>query len=151
MIGHLHRQRLDVHLARDLTEHAALLDTLGLADELDDDLGLDRLVEPHLVQVDVQEPGPRGVELVLLEHRVVRGLLTVEDDVEDRVETVLAGQRAAKLPLLDVERMRRSCRRRRALPGRARRPQTPRLGASARLARLDVQLDALAGHFGRQV
>ena len=58
-LGHLHRQRLDVYLARDLREHAALLDAGALADELDDDRGLDRLVEPDLLQVDVDRSCPR--------------------------------------------------------------------------------------------
>ena len=38
---------------------AAFLDAFRLADELDDDLRLDRLVEPDLLEVDVEEAGPR--------------------------------------------------------------------------------------------
>ena len=48
-------QRLDVQLARDVLEHAALLDAGRLLDtlELERDGRLDRLVEPHLEQVEV--------------------------------------------------------------------------------------------------
>jgi hypothetical protein len=37
---------------------------------------------------------------------VVCGLLVVEDDVENRVQAVIAGEDAAQLALLDDERMR---------------------------------------------
>ena len=83
-VGHLHRQRLDVHLAVDLAEDAAFLDALGVSDELHDDLRLNRLIEPDLLEIDAQKARARGVELVLLEHRVVSLLLPLEDDVEDR-------------------------------------------------------------------
>ena len=56
MIGDLERQRLDAELALHLREHAALLDAGRLADQLDRDLRLDRLVEANLVQVDVRDP-----------------------------------------------------------------------------------------------
>ena len=74
----------------DLREHAALLDAGGLADELDGHARLDRLVEPHLVQVDVRELAADRILLVVLEDRRVRRLLAVEDDVEDRVQTAVA-------------------------------------------------------------
>ena len=115
------------------------------------DLRRDRLVEPDLVQVDVQQPGARGIELILLEHGVMRGLLAVEDDVEDRVEAVLAGQHAAKLALLDGERVGVLAA---AVENAGNEPvgaQPPRVGAPRLLAWLDVQLDPLAGHFGGQV
>ena len=56
VVRDLQRQRLDVELAADLREDAAFLHAGGLADELDRDLRLDRLVEPDLVQIDVREP-----------------------------------------------------------------------------------------------
>jgi predicted unusual protein kinase regulating ubiquinone biosynthesis (AarF/ABC1/UbiB family) len=51
-------------------EHAATLDAgSGIGPfELDRDLGLDRLVEPHLLQVDVLEAAADGVQLLLLDH-----------------------------------------------------------------------------------
>ena len=58
------------------------------------------------MQVDVEEPGAHGVELVVLHDRVVRLLLAFEDDVEDRVQTMVARERLAELALLDRERMR---------------------------------------------
>jgi hypothetical protein len=95
VVGHFHRERLDEHLAVDLAEDAAFLLARGLAGELDDDARLDRLVEPHLVQVDVEKPGPRGIQLIVLDDRVMRLLLALENDVEDRVQTVTAGQSLA--------------------------------------------------------
>ena len=53
MLGNLHRQRLDVDLALHLREHPAFLHPRRLANQLDGDARLDRLVEPHFVQVDV--------------------------------------------------------------------------------------------------
>ena len=83
--GIVRRQRLDVELARDLLDDAALLDAGRLADEVHGDGGLDRLVEPHLVEVDVRDRAPDRMLLVVLEHRVMRGLLTLDDDVDDPV------------------------------------------------------------------
>ncbi len=54
MLRDLHRQGLDVDLARDLGEDAALCDAARLADQVHDDLRVDWLVEPHLVEVDVR-------------------------------------------------------------------------------------------------
>ena len=88
------------------------------------------------------------VELVLLEHRVVGRLLTLEDDVEDRVQPVVAGEHAAQLPLLDCERMRLLAGAVEDAGDHPAGTQAPRDGASRVLARLDVQLDALSGHSG---
>ena len=46
------------------------------------------------------------IELVLLEDRRVGGLLALEDDVEDRVQAVVARQHAPELALRDADRMR---------------------------------------------
>ena len=57
--GIARRQGLDVELARDLLEHAALLDARRVADEVHRERCVDRLIEPNLVKVDVgdQRPG----------------------------------------------------------------------------------------------
>ena len=55
VLGDRRRKRLDADLARDLLDDATLLRAGGLADELDGDRRLDRLVEPHLVEVDVRQ------------------------------------------------------------------------------------------------
>ena len=86
---HLHRQRLDAQLVERLAEHAALDDARRLADQLQADRRLDRLVEPHLVQVEVGDPAANGVLLELLDDRRVRRLLALDDDVEDRVQAGL--------------------------------------------------------------
>ena len=86
------RKRLDVDLARDLLEDATLLDTGRLANELHGDRGLNRLIEPNLVEIDVRDEALDRVPLVVLEHRVVRGRLPVEDDINDRVKPRSAGQ-----------------------------------------------------------
>ena len=150
MVGHLHRERLDAHLAVDLAEDAAFLLAGRLADELDDDARLDRLVEPHLVQVDVEEPGAGRIQLVVLDDRVVGLLLALEDDVEDRVQAVVARQRLAELALLDAERMRLVAAPvenagDEALSRRRREARAP-----ARLPRLHLQLDSLSCHFRRR-
>ena len=147
-VGHLHGQRLDVYLPEYEREHAALLHARRVADGLDDDLRLDDLVEPDLVQVDVEQSRPHRVELVVLEHGVVRRLLPIEDDVEDRMQAVLARQDSPQLALLDRERMRLVARPVQDSRDHAAGSQTPRDGASSLLARLDVQLDAFTRHSG---
>ena len=107
MIRDLERQGLDSDLAIDLREHAALLDARRLADEIDRDLRLDCLVEPHLVQVDVRQTSAWNLLLVVLQHGGMSRRLAVEDDVEDRVRARVARQRAPKLALVHEERMRR--------------------------------------------
>ena len=78
VLGDLGRKRLDLELARDEREDAAGLHTLGLADELDDDRRLDRLVEPDLAQVDVRDGAADRVLLVVGEDRRVDGLLALD-------------------------------------------------------------------------
>ena len=96
----LERERLDRDLADDLGEHAALGHADGLAEELDHDPRLDRLVQPDLLQVDVRERPLERMLLVRLEDRRARGA-SVEGDVEDRVEAALAREGPAQLALLD--------------------------------------------------
>ena len=107
VLGNLHRQRLDRDLAVDLGEHAALGHADRLADQLDHDAGLNRLVEADLLQVDVDDPALDRVLLVLLENRRVGRLLALERDVEDRVQALAARQHAAQLALGDADRVRR--------------------------------------------
>ena len=150
MVGYLHRESLDAHLAVDLTEDAAFLLAGSLADELDDDARLDRLVEPHLVQVDVEEPGARRIQLVFLDDRMVGLLLALEDDVEDRVQAVVTRQRLAELALLDAERMRLVPTPVENAGDQTLITQAPRGRAPARLPHLHPQLDSLSCHFRRR-
>ncbi len=151
MIRDLERQSLDADLAVDLREHAALLHARGLTDQLDRDLRLDRLVEPHLVQVDVGEPAAGNLLLVVLEHGGMSRLLPVEHDVEDRVRAGIARERAPELALRDAERMRRLAP---AVEDAGHEPlvaQAACVGRAATLARLDLELDSFSGHFGAEV
>ena len=108
MLGNLHRQRLDVHLARDLGERAALAHAGRVfgADEHDGDRRGDRLVEADLLEVDVDELSAQRILLVVLENRRMRRVLAVEDDVEDRVHPAAAREHPAKLALGDGDRVR---------------------------------------------
>ena len=99
MLRDLHRQGLDVDLALHLREHAAFLHARRLADELDGHARLDRLVEPHFLEVDVRDVAADRILLVVLENRGVRGVLAFDDDVEDRVQPSLAGQHPAEVAL----------------------------------------------------
>ena len=105
MIRNLERQRLDADLALHLREHAALLHADGLADEIDRHGRLDRLVEPHLVQVDVREASAGNFLLIVLENSRMRRLLAGQDDVENCVEAGIARQRAPKLAFGHAERV----------------------------------------------
>ncbi len=51
------------------------------------------------MEVHVQESIPGRVQLVVLEHRVVRLLRALDDDVEDRVQAMVARQNAPELAL----------------------------------------------------
>ena len=69
-----------------MLEHAALFDAgrgLG-ALELDRDLGLDRLVELHFLQVDVLEVAAHRVQLLLLDHDRHR-FRALELEIEERL------------------------------------------------------------------
>ena len=83
--GNLGRQRFDGDLAGDVLEHAAGFDAGGGLDalELDRDLGLDRLVEFHLLQVDVLEAAADRVQLLLLDHDR-DGFAALDLEVEER-------------------------------------------------------------------
>ena len=142
-----HRERLDVQLALDERDDAALLGALGLADELDDDGRLDRLVEPHLAEVDVGDRAAHRILLVLGEDRRMHRLLTLEDDVEDGVQPRLPGHRPAQGALGHRDRARL------AVPvehagNHALRAQAPRMARATLLALLNLELDSVAGHGG---
>ena len=97
-------QRLDRHLARDLLEHAAVLDAgrvLG-ADQLERHRRLDRHVEPDPQQVDVHGLAADRVALELLEDDR-RGRAAVELEIEHRAGV---GERVAQLAGVDLERDR---------------------------------------------
>ena len=112
---------------------------------------MDRLVEPHFLQVDVEQPRPRWIELVLLEHGVVGLLGALDDDVDDRVEAVGAGQDAAEVTLADAERLRRLAAPVKNARDRPCSAQTARSRAPAVLPRLHFQLDAFSSHTGSPV
>jgi hypothetical protein len=83
----LHGEGLDMELARHVREDSTcVLDTDRLTDEVHDNRRLDRLVEPHLTEVDVRDGAPDGVALKVGEDRRMHRLLALDDDVEDRVE-----------------------------------------------------------------
>src|SRR5262249_8887922 len=127
--------------------NAAHLLALGLADELDGDLGLDRAVEPHLLEVDVEDPAARRVELEVLEDRMVRRLRLAHDDVEDGVAAVLTGEDAPELAFGDRKRcglLARAVEHARDHPAST---QTPRFRAAVRLAGLHLELYAFSSHF----
>src|SRR5205085_5431501 len=105
-VGHLERQRLYADLADERGEDAAGLHAGRLAGELDRDLRRDRLVEPHLVEVEMRDPAPDRVYLEVLEDRGVRRLLAGQRDVEDCVAAVRAAQHRSQLALGNGDRMR---------------------------------------------
>src|SRR5437588_450049 len=150
VLGDVHRQALDAHVARHLREDAALGDAARLADQMDRHLRLDRLVEPHLVEVDVRDAAAERILLVRLEDRVVRGLLAVEDDVEDRVQPARAAERAPKVALLDAEGVRRLPASVEDTGDEPLPSQPPRFRRAAALAILDLQPDPFAGHSARK-
>jgi hypothetical protein len=99
----------------------------------------------------VEQPASRRIELIVLEHCMVSAALALEDDVEDRMQAVIARQRLPQFALLDAEGVRVI-----AVPvedsgDESARAKTPRGGAAAQLAFLDVQPDALVRHSGGQV
>ena len=149
MLRHLHRQRLDVDLATHLRQNAALAHSRRVlsAHQLHGDRRLDRLVEPHLLQVDVDQAAAQRILLILLEDRRMRGLLPGEHDVENRVEAAGAAERAAQLALRDTDRVRLRApvedARDETLLAQA--PGLPRTDA---VALPDFQLDPLSRHFG---
>ena len=102
------------------------------------------------MQVDVEEPGAGRIQLVVLDDRVVGLLLALEDDVEDRVQPVVARQRLAELALLDAERMRLVPAPVENARDEAVLTQAPRGRAPARLPCLHLQLDSLSCHFRRR-
>ena len=150
-VGNLHRQRLDVHLAPDLGQHTAHGDALGVADEVDDDGRLDRLVEANLVEVDVEQPRLGRMELVVLEDRVVGLLSVAEHDVENRVRPMLTGEDASELALGDAERVRLAAVSVEDARNEPLRAQASRLRAPPRLTLLDLELDSLSRHSGGPV
>ena len=113
----LERERLDVDLVRDLVEDAALAHADRVADERDHDRGLDRLVEPDFLKVDVRDVAANLVALEVLEDRRVSGA-AVDRDVEHGVRPGRARQRRPQVALADRDRDRRRSARR-GRPGSA--------------------------------
>ena len=95
-----------MELARDEREHAAGLYAGRLADQLDDDCRVDRLIQANLAQVDVRDRAADRILLVLGENRRMHGRLALDHDVENRVEPRRADHDCAKLPLRHDDRAR---------------------------------------------
>src|SRR6188472_2418979 len=106
VLGDAGRESLELHLAADELNDAALLRARRLADELEADRGLDRAVETHLVEVDVGERAADRVALEVLEDGVMGRRLPLDHDVDDRVEPRRAGQRGPKAALVHDDRAR---------------------------------------------
>jgi hypothetical protein len=81
----------------------------------------------------------------------VSRLLAVQDDVEDRVRPRVAGEGTPKLALWHKERMRRLAAPVEHAWDHALSAQATRIGGTAPFARLDLELDSFAGHFGAEV
>src|SRR5262249_12016430 len=150
VLGDLHRQRFDIDLTLHLRETAALLRTDRLADQLDGDARLDRLVEPHLLQVDMRDVPADRVLLIVLEDRRVRRRLALQDDVEDRVQAALASQNTTELALGDADRVRLLAVAVEDAGNEALTAQAARVSRAASLALLDLQLDSFSGHSGAE-
>src|SRR5262249_27420329 len=124
--------------------HAPLRHPDGLAAERHRAGGMDLLVEPDLLQVDVHDRAAHLVALVLLEDRRVLAA-AVDGDVEHRVRAGTGREGGAEITLADADRdrLRASVEdaRDEALPAQAsrfRRAEPRALG--------DGQLDTLSGH-----
>src|SRR6185436_14045315 len=100
-LGDRGRQRLDVHLAGDVLEDAALDDAGGLllADEVHRHGRLDGDLEVDAQQVDVHEVAAHRVALGLLQHGG-RGRAAVDGELEHRAA---GGERVAQRALVDGE------------------------------------------------
>ena len=151
MLRDFHRQRFDVDLALHLRQDAAFLRTRRLADELDVDHGLDRLVEAHLVEVDVRDVAAQRILLVVLQDRRVRRLLPLEDDVEDRVQPAGAGQHPPQLALRHADGVRLLALAVEHPRDQPFLPQPPRVGRAAPVALPHLELDAFTRHDGGEV
>src|SRR5439155_10544170 len=144
-------QRLDVDLTLHLREHAAFLGPRRLAHELHVDTRLDRLVEAHLVQVDVRDVPADRILLVVLEDRRVCRRLSFEDDVEDRVKPSGARQDAAQLALGNADCMGLLAV---AVEDAWNEPllaQAPSIGRPTPFALPNLQLYPFARHFRRRM
>ena len=110
--------------------------------------GVDRLVEPDLLQVDVRDVAAHLVRLELLEHRRV-SLAAFDDNVEHGIEAAPGRQRGAQLALRnrDRDRLLASVEDARDQPAAT---QAARLGGAENRTVLDHELDALSSH-GRAV
>ena len=144
VLGHLHRQRLDVQLVRHLRQDAAFLHAGRLAVQVERHRGVDRLVEAHFLQVDVGDQAAHRILLVVLEHRGMR-LPAVDDDVEHGVQPALRGQRGAEIALGDRDR-HGSLAAVEDAGDQTLAPQAARLGRAEHGTVLDHQFDALSSH-----
>ena len=138
------RQRLDVQLARDLLEHAAFLDARRVVDagQLERHDRVDRLVEVHAQQVDVDGLAAHGVALGLLEHDR-RRFLAVDAEVEHGAR---AREREAQLARVGVEADRLAAAAVEHAGHAAAAAQAARRARARRVAAVDVELGGRVGH-----
>jgi len=85
VLGDPRHDALDGDLADRLVEYAAGLDALGLALEVDGHPGLDRLVQSHFLEIDVDDGVLHLVERELLDDGLMAALLAFELDVQHGV------------------------------------------------------------------
>ena len=109
------------------------------------------LVEAHLLEIEVVDLPADRIDLVVLEDRRVRRLLPRQDDVEDRVQPVAAGQHAAQLALGHADRVRLVPAPVEDAGDQAVLAQPARLAGAALLALLHLETDPFAGHTGGEV
>jgi hypothetical protein len=111
------------------------------------DRGLDRPVEPHLVQVDVRDVAAHRMALVVLEDRRMDGRLAFDDDVEHGVQAGVRVEGGAERALLDHDRARSGLAVEHARD-QALLAQAPRLGRAEPLTFLDLEAKSVSGHSG---
>ena len=78
-------------------------------------------------------------------------LRLTDDDVENRVQPRVAGERAPQLSLVHDERVRGLATPIEHAWHEALVPQAPRVGGAAPLALRHLELDSFTGHFGGEV
>src|SRR6266545_298484 len=153
MLGHLHGERFDIHLADNLRERPAFAHARRIlgAQKHNRHGRRDRLIEADLLEIDVDELSPQRILLVVLEDRRASRLLAVHHDVEDRVHAAATGEHASQLALGYTERMRVAAAPVEDAWNEALATQPAGFARACLHTRRDFQPDAFTGHFGPAV